>query len=113
VTILKNLSFVALLVLSSHSYAEFSCNELRELRNDLDTVADDIESADYFSRSDVQGLSYLVDIIDIIAVEENNPKLANAADKMEAARLREQDDAYVYALDQVTNEIEALYITEC
>jgi hypothetical protein len=112
-SILKNLSFVALLVVSSNSYAEFSCSELINLRNNLDSVADNIDAADYFSREDVQGLSDIVDVIDLIASEENNYKLANAADRMEAARLREEDDAYVDALDQVADEIDTLYVNEC
>jgi hypothetical protein len=109
----KSLSFIALLAVSSNSYAEFSCSELIDLRNTLDTVADNIDAVDYFSRADVQALSDIVDVIDLIASEENNLNLANAANRMEAARLREEDDAYVDALDQVADEIDDLYVNEC
>ncbi len=97
----------------SASANDFSCRDIRELRNDLEVLANEIEFTSRVTRRDAEDLADLVEIIYVVADSERNRALYNAASGMERAFQRENKEAYVDYLDDVTDELDDIYHYEC
>ena len=101
------------LSLSSNSYASLACDELLELRDDISQLADAVEDSFTISREEDELLSDIVDVNFAIADEEGDNKLRRATERMENAWVNEDKDAYVDALDDVSDRLDSLFVRDC
>ncbi|MCV6587758.1 MAG: hypothetical protein OIF57_01840 [Marinobacterium sp.] len=111
--LLKAASLCGLLMFSTASYAELSCDELFEMRQAVGQLADAVDETFIFTRDDDEFLADVVELMYAVAEEEDNRTLFNAARDMERAWQREDADAYVDALDIVMIEVDDIYHFEC
>lgn len=110
---IKTAFILALLSISSVSYAQLSCRDIKGLQDDLGDLADEIDTTAYFSNAEVDELENIVDLIYIVAYDEDNRKLIRAARRMDRAWGRADPDSYTAALDEVISELDKVYFRDC
>lgn len=111
--IIKLFSLLLLLGSTSMAQAALSCSELDEMHQDVSELADAVDSSFAFSPEEDEILALVVEAVYVVAAEEDNRTLANNAARMESAWNRQDANAYVNALDRVSDEVADIYNTEC
>ena len=115
-SLLRAFTLVGLLCFSSLSMAEkWSCDELTELANDLDTIADAFDEAGTIREGDDidQALGDIVDAIVLIADIENQSALNRSVDNLIKAYNDMDSDMFAMALDSVITNLDRLYRRDC
>lgn len=115
-SLFKIFTLVSLLCFSHLALAEkWSCDELTELANDLDMIAEAFDEAGTIEEGDEidQALGEIVDAIILIAEIENESALNRSVDSLLSAYNDMNGEMFALALDSVITNLDRLYRRDC
>ena len=91
-----------------------SCDDLEEIIEALDQIADVVEDADDATLNKIDGdLAEVIQDLQAFAQSENKPQLTALVRKLKKAFQAKDQDRFVDALDDVTDKVEAIEKEDC
>ncbi|MCU0754326.1 MAG: hypothetical protein MUE46_04290 [Xanthomonadales bacterium] len=112
----KNLRLVAMLccLAAAPAYAEkIDCESLAGVSDGLNQIADGLHNGEDVDEQLYSDLGNVLDIVHAVADEENNVRLDQALDDVEAAYADNDRDGFVNALDRIVELFDAFYTADC